>query len=221
MKKVWTGLGLCALSVLAGCQRANMNDVVKFLTEQAVDTTRFAARNVEVAPFAAVEIDCLADVYFHQTPHGTNSRVRLLAPDELLEKIRVNTTSGGGVLKIKVDPHFIRTNKDVAVVHVYAPTVNHFVLNGGKCLRLGAVTMQTPVTIELNGVGAVNADALQTPALNVTLDGAGSINLENIDTQRLRAELNGAGNMVLAGKAAEQQITLDGAGYVDTDRLTK
>ena len=62
---------------------------------------------------------------------------------------------------------------------------------------------------------------LQTPALNVTLDGAGSINLENIDTQRLRAELNGAGNMVLAGKAAKQQITLDGAGYVDTDRLTK
>ena len=220
MKKVWMGLGLCVLSVCTSCQNANMNDVVKLLTEQAVDTTGFAARNVELAPFAAVEIDCLADVSFHQTPHGTNSHVRLLAPDELLENIRVNTTSGG-VLKIEVDPHFMRTNKDVAVVHVYAPTVNQFVLNGGKCLRLGSVAMQTPVTIELNGVGAVNADALQTPALNVTLDGAGSINLENIDTQRLRAELNGAGNMVLAGKAAKQQITLDGAGYVDTDRLTK
>lgn len=37
MKKVWMGLGLCVLSVCTSCQNANMNDVVKLLTEQAVD----------------------------------------------------------------------------------------------------------------------------------------------------------------------------------------
>lgn len=218
MKKVWICLSLCVWGIFSACQHANMSDVVRILTEQAVDTTGFAARNVAVMPFAAVEIDCLADVYFHQTQRSDECRVHLQAPDKLLNQIQVNVTPNG-TLKIEVDPNFQHTNKDVAVVQVYAPTVNHFVINGGKCLRLGSVSMETPITLELNGVGSINADALHTPALNVTLDGAGIIHIENIDTKRLRAELNGAGNMVLAGKAEQRQITLDGAGTVDTDRL--
>lgn len=211
---------ICMALAPMACQHTHISQMVKSVTEQPVDTTGYQSRTVRTQPFSAVEINCFSDVTFHQLEPGSECSVRLTASEELLARIKANVSSDG---KLTLEPeHNYRTNdNEVAVVHLYAPAVNEFTVNGGKCLRLQELTAQTPVKMVLYGVGTINCTRLKAPEVVTRLEGVGSIDLEGIDTQRLRAELNGVGDIVLAGRAAQQHIMLEGTGHIDTDNLKK
>ena len=62
-------------------------------------------------------------------------------------------------------------------------------------------------------------DSLLAPDVAVTLSGAGTMDLRGIETQRLRATLDGAGHIYLNGRAGRAQVSVTGAGQIDTSGL--
>ncbi len=208
------GLLLCALS---SCKRTNIYETVKAVAIAEVDTTGFDSHTVQTNAFTAVEADCFADIAYHQTAAGTPPRVVLKAPAEVLDHISVMTDDN--VLSLRVDRRYRMPERAVVVVSVYAPFVSSFSLRGGKCLRLGRMKISSPLTLSLDGVGALTSEVLEAHEINVSLNGAGSIDLQGISTQRLSAELDGAGSINLQGRCTDAYLELNGAGHIDVTRL--
>jgi hypothetical protein len=53
----------------------------------------------------------------------------------------------------------------------------------------------------------------------LTLAGAGTLTAENVSADRLSVSLTGTGEVKVSGRAAEQIVTLNGAGHIDTRGL--
>ena len=220
MKQRYMWLVASLLLTATGCRQTNIREVMMNVASQHVDTTGYQRRTIHAASFATVEIDCFADVTYTQTAPGTPCRIELQAHQPLLNKMTFSVVSGSKLV-VDAGKYYNSSEREVPVVHIYAPAVNYFELAGGKCLRLGYLKLHTPFSVKLGGVGAILCKQLQAPQVDVVLEGAGSVNLEGIDTNYLRAELSGAGSIRLAGKAAHTQTLLLGAGTVDTTRLVR
>lgn len=213
-------IGLC-LSVLcmASCKHTNIRDVVRFVAEKQVDTTGYSRRTVHVDTFMAVNIRGLADVTYHQTPTYELPRVELAAPTaQLLDWVKVAVDEDATLTVSTAEENSQQANHMV-VVHLYSPSVSHFALEGGKCLRLMQMKASVPVQIELVGLGLVSCDRLVAPRVDASLHGAGCISLGGLHTNDLKANLEGTGSIVLEGKAAKASIEADGIGIIDTDNL--
>lgn len=203
--------------LFSSCDNRNIKQVVKEIAEAPADTAGLVRQVVQTNAFSGVEIDCFADVTYHQTASGTEPYVELLALNDVLSHVSVKTTED--MLLISTDRRYRMPEKAVVVVNVYAPFINKFSLNGGKCIRLGNIQLYAPITIDVQGVGAITADSLKAQEVDVNIDGAGSIDLKNIETSRLAASINGAGQIFLAGHAGEASVAINGAGTVDTSSL--
>jgi Putative auto-transporter adhesin, head GIN domain len=80
------------------------------------------------------------------------------------------------------------------------------------------LTVKDLSAISLDGVGAIQVQALQSPALTISERGAGSISLDQLATESLVIEQTGTGDLRLAGSATSQQLTLRGTGnYLAAD----
>ena len=113
------------------------------------DTVGMKGKTLCTNPFSLVDIDCFADVTYHQTAASADHRVVLRAPEKVLENIAVQVEEGK--LRIAVDRRYKMPEKAVAVIDVYAPFVNRFLLDGGKCLRLGKIALTSPLELMVNG----------------------------------------------------------------------
>ena len=211
---------LLALSLtMTSCdKRKNIHQVVKEIAEAPVDTIGFVERLVHTNPFATVDIDCFADVTYHQTPMGSDHRVVLKALPKVLDNVEVSVEDGD--LVVGVDRRYRMPDKAVAVVDIYAPYVSTFTLDGGKCLRLGKVAMTSPLELILHGnVGAFTADSLTAHELTIVLEGSGSYDLKNLNTGDLRAKMTGAGSITLAGKCRSAYLAVKNGGHIDATKL--
>ncbi|MDO4930788.1 MAG: DUF2807 domain-containing protein [Bacteroidales bacterium] len=215
---LFSGL-LCGLIVLAttACDNRDIHQVIKEIAEAPVDTTGLTPQTVQTNHFSGVEIDCFADVTFHQTAAGTAPYVRLMALDDVLA--HVSTKATDDMLYISTDRRYRMPEKAVVVIDLYAPFVSSFTLNGGKCLRLGKLQLASPLTLEVDGIGTITSDSLLAPEISVKLDGAGSIDLKGIQTRRLNTSLMGNGNVYLSGRTETASVSIEGVGQVHTDSL--
>lgn len=213
------GAALCvmALTVTDACDRRDIHQVVKEMAEAPVDTTGFTVKTVQTNNFSGVEIDCFADVTFHQTDAGTPPHVRLMAPDEVLGHVATKTADD--MLLISTDRRYRMPEKAVIVIDIYAPFASKFTLNGGKCLRLGRLHLNSPLTLDVDGVGAIVADSLAAHEVYITLDGSGSVDLRGMVTDRTDAAVNGTGNIYLAGRSRTVNVSATGGGHIDTSHL--
>lgn len=206
-------LAIAALCLTA-CGNQNVRETVRNIAEQQVDTTGYESRQLQLAPFSALTVSCFADVTYHQSDAF---RIEVQAPKSIIDKVEAKVDDEEleiGLKRMQNQPH-----NTVAVIHVYAPTVNDFALNGAKCLRLGNVKLSTPVKITLAGVGIVTAEKLKATRIEADLEGAGNIDLRGIDTPSLNAALEGAGNITLSGKAKKARVELNGTGNIDVSKL--
>lgn len=205
------------LLTMAACDNRNIHQVIKEIAEAPVDTTGLSAKTVQTNHFSGVEIDCFADVTFHQTVAGMAPYVSLKAIDEVLD--HVSTKAKDDRLVISTDRRYRMPEKAVVIIDIYAPFVSSFMLNGGKCLRLGNLQLSSPLTLEVAGVGALTADSLVCPEITVRLEGAGSVDLKGVMTQRLDASLTGNGQMFFAGQSRTTNVDISGEGTVNTDKF--
>lgn len=203
-------------AALTACDNRNIHQVVKEMAEAPVDTTGFTTQTVQTNAFSAVEVDCFADVTFHQSPADSMS-VRLSANKDVLAHTSVRVIEEK--LYIATDRRYRMPESAVIAIDIYAPFVSSLMLNGGKCLRLGTLRLSCPLSLEINGVGALCADTIAASEVSLTLNGSGSIDLKGLDTERLTGTINGSGRVLLAGRAATSDVAINGAGSVDTSAL--
>ena len=64
----------------------------------------------------------------------------------------------------------------------------------------------------LNGAGDLEIQSLETDSFNLKINGAGNIDIQDLSAGKLSVNLSGTGAVSVNGVAAEQAITLDGAG---------
>ena len=191
--------------------------MVKEIAEAPADTLGMVRQVVQTNDFSVVEVDCFADVTFHQTASATAPYVVLRAHRDVLPHVGVKTLED--MVIISTDRRYRMPERAVVVIDIYAPFISKFMLNGGKCIRLGDIRLKSPLTLEIDGVGAITANVLKAPEVDVSIDGAGSIDLKGIETERLAASINGAGQMFLAGHACEAAVGVQGTGGVDYSKL--
>lgn len=216
-KTVLFSLLLALACSLASCDNKNIRQVVKEIAESPADTTGMVKQVVRTNAFSDVEIDCFADVTFHQTASNTAPYVVLQALNDVLTHVNVKTTED--MLLISTDRRYRMPEKAVVVIDLYAPFISKFMLNGGKCIRLGTIRLNSPLTLEVDGIGAITADVLNAPEVHASIDGAGSIDLKNIETTRLTTIVNGTGQIVLSGHAVEAGVSINGTGTIDYSAL--
>lgn len=202
------------------CDNKKIAQVVKEISEAPVDTQGFSKKTLTTASFSAIEIECFADITFHQSPAAPAPSIVIRAPREVLPNIIAEVENSR--LKLRINSRYRLPEKSVVAVDAYAPYANRFVLNGGKCLRIGRLRQSTPLHIEVNGtVGAVTADTLDVPEMSLLLDGSGSIDLKGLNVPRLRANLNGSGEIFLSGKAGHASFNVAGDGKIHAKALKK
>jgi hypothetical protein len=73
--------------------------------------------------------------------------------------------------------------------------------------------------LEVSGAGAVRVGKIETDRLALQLRGAGDVNIESLDAEGLTVDLPGAGRISVAGRVAEQTVTISGAGSYDAPKL--
>lgn len=212
---------LCLLAVLTltACNNKNIHELVKQVAEAPVDTTGFAKKEVLVSDYCSAMLDCFADVTYTQTVADEQPRVVLMGPEEVLENMKVKVRDGE--LLVETDRRYRMPEGVVAVVHLYSPFVNSFMLNGGKCLRLGKVEISSPLCLELNGVGALTADSILCPETTLTLNGSGSADLRGLSLERLSVVLNGIGHIYLQGQSGNVTLEKNGTGVIYDEHLKR
>ncbi len=210
---------LLAALCLCSCDKRDIHKVVKDMAEAPVDTTGFSTTWVHTNVFSAVEIDCFADVTFHQTGEA-GTYLRLRADKEVLEHISTRTNED--VLLVATDRRYRMPEKAIIVIDIYAPYANKFTLNGGKCLRLGKLTSSSPVALETYGnIGAITSDSISAPEISIPHEGDGSVDLRGIDAHRLTTGIKGDGHVYLSGRADMVKNDISGGGGIDTGKLRK
>lgn len=218
MKKTML-LALLAVFMLTACNNKNIHELVKQVAEAPVDTAGFEKKELLVSDYCTAMLDCFADVTYTQTADGEQPRVVLMAPKEVLENMKVEVRDGE--LLVETDRRYRMPEGVVAVVELYSPFVNSFMLNGGKCLRLGEVEISTPLCLELNGVGALTADSIVCPETTLTLNGSGSADLRGLSLERLSVMLNGIGHIYLQGESGNVTLEKNGMGMIDDSGLKR
>lgn len=208
---------LSFLSLLASCDSRDIRRVVKEMAEAPVDTTGFVLQMVRTNDFSVVEVDCFADVTYHQIPADASPYVRVKALREVMEHLSIGVRDGQ--FGLFVNRRYRMPEKAVVVADIYASFVSKFILDGGKCLRLGRLDISSPLSLELTGVGALTADTVSAPEVSVELGGAGSVDIGSLRTGRLRAVLNGAGMLVMRGECEESFFELSEESRVDVSGL--
>lgn len=74
------------------------------------------------------------------------------------------------------------------------------------------LTVTNLTELTLNGAGDLEIQSLETDSFELKINGAGNINIQNLSTGKLSVNLAGTASVSVNGVAAEQAVTLGGAG---------
>ena len=211
---------LCLCCSLTACKNQSFNEMLKDVAEQQVDTTGYQRRVVYTPDFTSVAVNCFSDITYHQISPESSPYVVLRAPAQVLEHMECVVVNNE-CLRLELIPPYRQPESVAFVIDIYAPIIDKFTLNGGKCLRLGEIVRDIPLQVELNGSGAISCQRLVAPDVIAVLNGAGHIDLKQIQVNSVTAEINGVGNIEVSGKAHKTSLHVNGEGYIDTNSLTK
>ncbi len=81
------------------------------------------------------------------------------------------------------------------------------------------LTVKQLTGLEVLGAARVKVANIETDRLTLELRGAGEINIESLDAERFKVGLPGVGRISVAGRVAEQTVTIRGAGSYDASKL--
>ena len=90
---------------------------------------------------------------------------------------------------------------------------------GGARTARVTVTYRTLDAVTLSGAVKLQATGLDTPELRLEASGGSSVRLDDLRTARLRVNGSGALKADVTGEAAEQTVSISGAGEYNAERL--
>jgi hypothetical protein len=74
------------------------------------------------------------------------------------------------------------------------------------------LTVKNLDQVELNGLGEVTMDGLQTEAFSIFVRGSGNTKIEDLVADTLRVEITGLGDITMSGTVDSQVVVISGSG---------
>lgn len=81
------------------------------------------------------------------------------------------------------------------------------------------LSLKDLISLELAGVGSIQADRLQAEDLKLEVSGTGTLEIAALNADRLTVSGSGAGDIEVSGEVSTQQVALSGAGQYKASDL--
>lgn len=245
----------CSYVALSSC-----TDFVSGLTKKIVDKTTGEVTNfnygdseslgpvvtkeLSLAPFTKIDADGRVQIVVRQ---DSACGVSVTSNEKCLDKYTVAVDDNE--LEVKLNPFSNKVSKKTPRITLYVsmPSISGVELSGaGNIEFVGNFVNDTPLDLDLSGVGNIIVDTISSPSFSADISGASSFRAGNITTvgnveieisgagdvvadvqcERLKAKINGAGSLTLTGKcskkvidATSQAVDVDTSGLVVTGTL--
>jgi uncharacterized protein with beta-barrel porin domain len=192
MKTISSWIIVITLAILlAGCGVIN-NFGVTVITPSNV----LISENRDVSGFTGINFSAMGKVNIIQ---GTVESLNINGPDNLVPEITTTVTNGTLIIKTK-------------------PNVTINPLGADNPLTF-TISVKNLTSLNLSGLGDVQAETLTTPSMDINMSGAGKLVQNQISTTHLTLTLSGLGGMDITGSADSATIDLSGAGSVNAPDL--
>lgn len=169
------------------------------LNHGSSDGERVTAQSVEVGAFRSVEVNGHADVVLVQ---GDAEAVDVDASPRRHARVRIR--SQGGTLRITVGDE----------AHWWS-----WLAGGSARPARITVRFRDLESLTLSGAVRVTAESVKAARLAVKASGAASVRFDGVEAESFRFSGSGAVKGELAGRAAEQEVSISGAGSYRAARL--
>lgn len=150
----------------------------------------------EASGFSGVDMGTFGKVILSQ---GEVESVTVSGSDNLVALVETNVRNG--ILHIEPKEEFYLTPSDKG-------SGLTFIIEGRE---IDSVT--------ISGIGELEMERLTAPELTVTVNGGGNVLIRHLITDDLTIVLSGLGNVTISGEAKQANITLSGAGDVNSPDL--
>jgi len=166
----------------------------------------FAATDLSLPPFSAIEAHGGAHVVFH---HGASQRVTVVKGDMKVARIIVV----GGKLEIDPCPTTCWIGSHELDVDVVSPGVQALAAHGGARIDAeGTFPKQPQMSVEAHGGGSIDIRTIPADAVSVEAHGGGNVRVRALAA--LSAEAHGGGDIVYAGNPPKVAISTHGGGSI-------
>lgn len=140
----------------------------------------------QVSDFTRVELNGVGSLKITQ---GEQESLHIEGDDNILPLITTDVKDGALIIGIK---------KGYTVKPTASLTYN--------------LTVKDLEQVELNGLGDVSMNDLQTDAFSIYVRGSGNADIENLTANTLRVEITGLGDITVSGTVDSQTVVISGSG---------
>jgi len=156
----------------------------------------------EVSDFDRVALTGFGELVITQ---GEEESLTIEAPQDILD--RIETEVKDGKLIIGISRSWQDWLGDVLTAGFTGKRIRYY------------LTVKQLTGLEVLGAARVKVANIKTDRLALELRGAADVNIESLDAERLDVDMPGAGKISVAGRVAEQTVTISGAGSYDAPKL--
>lgn len=136
---------------------------------------------------------------------GDQESLEIETDEEFMDHVKTRVENG----KLQID-----------VVGEWLDRITAFFSRGYESQRIKYnLTVIKLTGLTVSGAARVRVDGLKTEDLAVRLGGAAEIDIDSLDVGSLKVELPGTGNIMVEGKAQEQDVNVSGAGAYSARKL--
>lgn len=151
-------------------------------------------KNYPIQSFTSVEADIVGNIIYTQS---NSVYVTVEGDKELVDKLKV--TENNGVLKLTYKQKETNKGKKRLTVYISSPAIEEIEMDGVGNFILEGFVAADNLTIDFEGVG--NFEAMYLQSINI------------------KASYEGVGNLKLGGTTDFLEVTSEGVGSVDTEKL--
>jgi len=169
-----------------------------------MDTTNTLTKTYQVANYHHVVLHAQHENHL-RIIQGDREALTIQAPADVL--LRTKAQVRNGVLDISLGGDWKERLRDALTTSLTRPEISYTLM------------VEKLKALEIYAMAVVKAESLKTTNLSIKFNGPGTLNIENLTAEKLNIELSGLSRAKIAGKVAEQSITIRGMAQYDGGAL--
>jgi hypothetical protein len=186
-------IGILSVIILLTTVACGISSTIDIANEIITGNGKVKEKVVDVSGFDKVELNGIGDLIIEQ---GSEEGLRIKCEENFLPYIEVSVSDDTLVIDLK--PH---------VSFDPSHDITYY------------LSVKDLSSVELNGVGDIVINNLETSNLNVSSNGVGDIEITDLQADNVDVKLAGIGDIRLGGKVVSQSVSLSGTGDYKGKRL--
>lgn len=161
--------------------------------------------------FTGVDVQLNAVVHVSQ---GSTTQVEVSAQQNILDNLSITVSGNQLVIREKKSTNII-DSKGITV-HIVTPDIQQLNMNGSGHIYLSDVSLNHPLTLDIDGSGKIDAQSMDASALNCSVSGSGDIAVQSCTVQSIQSDISGSGTTtIFSGSCTSSQSQISGSGKYD------